>query len=422
MNLKTWLRSKTITYLASEAFQARLRKGDKWGKAEVLFFHQVDDAHSHLAVQKLAGLQASYGIPFKMFLVSAPEPKFRGSDSHFDLWARQDALDVAAHYDTRFAPGIQQPSTEAILTANRMLANKLSDADFAATAVRVGEDLWRGQAPNLEAASEAATTQTLQTGNALRTKLGHYQGGMFYYGGEWYWGIDRIRLLEARLQEDGFGRSAEILVPEPEANTPPGTNAESITLEYYPSLRSPYTAIGHERVLAMIERTGVTVELKPVMPMLMRGIPAPRAKQRYIISDSAREGRAHGSPMGKIVDPFGEPVRKAFALFPGAQAQGKGMEFVTAYLDSAWKQGVDIASEAGLKQVAANAGLDWQALTASSDGWQSILESNLQEMMTANLWGVPSFKVRGGSKEEDYACWGQDRIWRVEREILSRIS
>ena len=115
-------------------------------------------------------------------------------------------------------------------------------------------------------------------------------------------------------------------------------------------------------------------------------------------------------------------VRRAFALFPGAQAQGKGMEFVTAYLDCAWKQGVDIASEAGLKQVAANAGLDWQALTASSNSWQSILETNLQDMMAANLWGVPSFKVRGGSKTEDYACWGQDRIWRVEREILSRIS
>jgi len=43
-------------------------------------------------------------------------------------------------------------------------------------------------------------------------------------------------------------------------------------------------------------------------------------------------------------------------------------------------------------------------------------------MLEAGLWGVPSFRVSGGSKgTEPYCCWGQDRIWRVENEIVNRI-
>ncbi len=52
--------------------------------------------------------------------------------------------------------------------------------------------------------------------------------------------------------------------------------------------------------------------------------------------DAAREARFRGIDFGHIVDPFGDPVRRAFALFPAAQALGKGLQFVTAYLDAAW--------------------------------------------------------------------------------------
>jgi 2-hydroxychromene-2-carboxylate isomerase len=177
-------------------------------------------------------------------------------------------------------------------------------------------------------------------------------------------------------------------------------------------------------VLDLISRSGVTVKLRPVMPMLMRGVPAPRAKQRSIITDAGREGRAHGSPLGRIVDPFGEPVRRAFALFPGALALDRGMEFVTAYLRAAWVNGTDITTEAGLRDVVANAGMDWNELEDACSGtdWEAELDANLQQMLGSGLWGVPSFRVSSGNRNDDaaFACWGQDRIWRVENEIASR--
>ena len=123
-----------------------------------------------------------------------------------------------------------------------------------------------------------------------------------------------------------------------------------------------------------------------------------------------------------LVDPFGEPVKQAFALFPGAMALDAGMEFVTAYLRAAWMDGTDITSEAGLQQVTEQAGIDWQQLLKACEGtnWEAVLDDNLNAMLGAGLWGVPSFRVSGGNDPEAFACWGQDRIWRVENEIHRR--
>ena len=424
MNLETRLRSRAIRLMASESFarllrrRARLRGRLSGGAQAVHYFHQADDPYSHLAVQKLDALKAAYGLPFEVHLVSGPAAAFQGSSEHFAAWALRDARSVAGDYGVTFAAkALPQPSS--VDQANDRLAPHLGAADFAAQALAVGEALWSGTLR--PANSVGAGRDAVRRGDALRDRLGHYLGGMFHFEGEWFWGIDRIRLLEARLVEAGFG-DGKPRVPEPVPADVSGLDCSGIVLEYFPSLRSPYTAVGHQRVLDVIARSGVAVKLRPVMPMMMRGVSAPRLKQRYIVTDAAREARAHGVPFGRMVDPFGEPVRRAFALFPGALALGAGMEFVTAYLSAAWAQGIDISTEAGLRQVTANAGLDWSRLLAASRDadWSALLDDNLNAMLDAGLWGVPSFRVTGGTLGDAYACWGQDRIWRVENEIARR--
>ena len=422
--LKTRIRSQAMRLMASEAFlrssrrRARLRRRLSGEAQAVHYFHQVDDPYSHLAVQKFDALKAAYDLPFKVHLVSGPAAAFQGSSEHFEAWALKDARSVAADYGVAFdAEALPQPSS--VDQANDRLALHLDTADFAAQAVAIGEALWSGA---LQPADSSGTgQQAVRRGDALRERLGHYLGGMLYFDGEWFWGIDRIRLLEARLMAEGFG-GGEPCVPEPVPADTSGLDASHIVLEYFPSLRSPYTAVGHQRVLDLIARSGVTVKLRPVMPMMMRGVEAPRPKQRYILTDAAREARAHGVPFGRVVDPFGEPVKRAFALFPGAVALDAGMAFVTAYLSAAWAEAIDISTEAGLRQVAANAGLDWNDLQAASRDadWSALLDDNLNAMLDAGLWGVPSFRVTGGADGDAYACWGQDRIWRVENEIAKR--
>lgn len=427
MNLKTRLRSTAMRRLASAAYlekqRAKARKArEKQGEPHVVhYFHQVDDPYSHLAVQKLDALKARYDLAFRPHLVSKPDDAYQGSAVHFHHWARKDAASVAADYGTRFAPAIDAPSQDAVDAANRVLSAHLDHDDFARTAVSVGDALWSDQRIDEPAVAHEGA-RAVAEGNDLRRQLGHYQGATFYFEGEWFWGVDRLRLLERRLIDEGFGSSDAVCVPEPTPTDTSGLDTSSVLLEYFPSLRSPYTAIGHARVLDLIERSGVPVRVRPVMPMMMRGIPAPRAKQRYIITDAGREGRAHGAPFGRIVDPFGDPVRRAFALFPGATAVGRDMEYVTAYLNAAWFKGVDITTEKGLRAVVTTAGIDWDTLEQASrqEDWEAILENNLNTMLAEDLWGVPSFRVSGGNKDAPFACWGQDRIWRVENEIASR--
>ena len=428
MQLKTRFRSTVIRHFSSEKYLAGLRKKARKRREKqgipptVYYFHQVDDPYSHLAVQKLDALKARYNVCFEVHLVSTPSAEFQGDASRFATWAWRDALSIAEDFQTHFKPAVPAPAPHSVTVANQILAQNLEHADFAQLALETGNLLWSGETPAIDnnpAEGEGAVAR----GNQLRSQLGHYQGAMFYFDGEWFWGVDRIRSLEQRLASEGFdSQPGPLCVPEPTPDPLNGKTVSGIELEYFPSLRSPYTAIGHQRVLDMIANTGVKVNLRPVMPMMMRGIPAPRPKQQYIITDSAREGREYGVPFGKVVDPFGEPVKRAFALFPAAQEMGAGMAYITAYLQAAWFDGIDITKEAGLAQVVENAGLDWLALRrhSSSADWQVILERNLAVLNENSLWGVPSFRVTGGNTEEAWACWGQDRIWRVASEIARR--
>ena len=427
MNLKTRLRSTAMRYFASPGYAEKLRNKARRQRgnepATVHYFHQVDDPYSHLAVQKLDQLRTTYDLAFQPHLVCKPDPTYRGSADHFDQWAWRDARSVAADYGTNFDPSNETPGADLIIQANQALSGILHHETFAETAIEVGQALWSGQQISSTSDRQAAE-KALDQGNALRQKLGHYQGAMFYFEGEWFWGIDRLRLLEERLTEEGFRKAdGPLCVPEPTPIDTSHMDCGNVLLEYFPSLRSPYTAIGHQRVLDLMARSGVGVKVRPVTPMLMRGIPAPPEKQRYIITDSGREARAHSVPFGRIVDPFGEPVRRAFALFPGAAALGQELEYVTAYLRAAWFDGVDITNKAGLQRVADKAGIEWQALLEATQNtdWQAILDDNLNTMLEAHLWGVPSFRVSGGNDKTPYACWGQDRIWRVENEIARRL-
>ena len=156
--------------------------------------------------------------------------------------------------------------------------------------------------------------------------------------------------------------------------------------------------------------------------MMMRGVAAPRAKQLWIMTDAAREARAAGVPFGDIVDPFGEPVKRAFALWSAIVDAGAEQRFLSRYLAAAWAEGVDITTDAGLDAVLVGAGLDPEVVHAEADPDRSttILDANLETMNDAGLWGVPSFRLLDRDGTELLASWGQDRIWRVGAEIVAR--
>ena len=428
MLLKTTIKSWVMNFMASDTKRSLMRGKAFWQEriagepTHVKYFHQVDDPYSHLVVHHLDKLMSDYDLPFEVNLVSAPSVLFQGDASRFAQWALDDASQIAEFYSVTFPEDAKLPSESMVGGANNQLIPFVGTDKFAAEACRVGDALWSG---NIEpSAANRESRRSVDAGNKLRARKGHYLGGMFYFCGEWYWGLDRLHYLEDRLQTLGFSRNSGPSLPAPQIQKADGLNAENLKLEYFPSLRSPYSAIGHARVLDLVERSGVNLVIRPVMPMMMRGVPAPFSKQSYIVSDTAREAKHFNVPFGNIVDPFGEPVKKAFSLFPWATRQGKAQEFVTEYLSAAWAKGVDITTDLGLRQVVEAAGLSWSEalLNFQNDEWEKMLDENVNDMLAAGLWGVPSFRITGGNTEQSYACWGQDRIWRVEEEIVRRNS
>ena len=164
-------------------------------------------------------------------------------------------------------------------------------------------------------------------------------------------------------------------------------------LEFYPSLRSPYTYIAMERVYALARRYPVELVLRPVLPMVMRGLPVPRTKQLYIALDTKREAEDAGLAFGRVCDPVGRPVERAFSLYPWARERGRAAELLLSFARAAFAEGIDTGSDAGLRFVVERAGLDWDEARErlATDAWRDELEANREALFALGLWGVPSF-------------------------------
>ena len=428
-----WISSKVVTRMAGAAAlehrRARVeRKRRRAGVPHrVEYFHQIDDGYSHLAAQLLRPLLERYDVELVLHLV-APErgPNLPEPELLLAL-SRYDAAKVAPHYGLRF-PGDAAPADPELSSLGCRILAAAPEREAPEIAVAVGNALWAADADAMEslalthgAAEAGDVSARIARGNALRTKLGHYSGATFHYGGEWYWGADRFHHLEKRLTALGACRSeGEALVcPRPEIEFGPLRDDGSLTFEIYPSLRSPYTSLIFDLALRLGEQTGVKTLVRPVLPMVMRGVPATRQKGRYIFTDAAREARALGLEWGRFYDPIGDPVRNAYSLYPWAVDQGKGNALLSQFLHAAFFEGINTNRERGLRIVVERAGLSWEVargLLGNSD-WEDELEENRLAMYEFGSWGVPSFRLLDEQKEPVLALWGQDRLWLFAREI-----
>jgi len=392
---------------------------------QVHYFHQADDPYSALAAQCLAKLVGRYDIELLAHVVSPPPDDAAPQREHLVAWSRKDAHLLARHAGLDFPRAGGQPAAQAVAEANRLLVAAVDTGRFVGAAAALSTALWSdppdmisGPGLGLAPADPAATARHLSASDALRRELGHYLGATFFYAGEWYWGVDRLRHLEQRLQDLGAlraGADKHVLLPlEPDLDTA-AVLASPPTIDFFLSLRSPYTAIAAPRVFELGRLTGAQVRLRYVLPMVMRGLPVPRIKRSYIAMDAAREAYVRGTPFGRINDPLGRPTERGMALIPLAERLGLGQRYVLSFLQGVWAEGIDAGRDSGLRRIAERAGLSWSdALKAIDDSaWRQTAEDNRTALFALGLWGVPSFAVG------DTAVWGQDRLWAIREALMN---
>ena len=397
----------------------------------VEYFHQIDDPYSHLAVQVLSKLVSRYDVTLRMHLIRATGGSSQPEFEKLAVWARRDAGLIAPHYGLAMPTQVDTvPNPEHQALAGRAIAAiDVGTEGGRSQAEAVSQALWSGDEATLNtlamrSASRAKLDAALDAGSARLSKLKHYSGAMFYYAGEWYWGVDRLSHLEYRLRELGACKAADtpLIAPRPEVDLS-GVDASALRLDFYPSLNSPYTAIIFDRTIALKDACGIEFHHKPVLPMVMRGLPIPRPKAGYIMFDSKREADAAGVPFGNLIFPIGTPTRRAYSLLPWAIAQGKDEALLGSLLRHTWSMGVGLHREAGMRQAVEAAGLDWAEASRviGKDDWKPMVEANQEEMIEGlGLWGVPSFRLSGPIGEPSLAVWGQDRLWLIAAEIARR--
>ena len=432
MSLKTLLMPVISQHLLSEQRLLKQRRKAEQvrlaaGLAHTLhYFHQADDPYSALAAASLPKLAARYHVTIEPHLVSPPADSAAPDRARLQGWSRRDACLLAQQHGLSFNDPGSQPDAAAREHHEALLLAAIEAGRFVELAGALAQDLWKSpsvQAPGPAPLDAQTVALHLAQSDALRQRLGHYLGATFFYGGEWYWGLDRLHFLEARLRDEGLCRNPALplIAPVHEVTLAPQNGqraALGTTLDYFLSFRSPYTYLALPRVRALAAHYGATLRLRFVLPMVMRGLPVPVEKRLYIVSDVAREAQRLAMPFGKVVDPVGKPVERGYALLHHAIGAGKGVEFAQSFLQGVWADGLDAGTDAGLNAIAARAGFDaaWVQAALPDESWRAVAGANREALLAMDLWGVPSFRVNNMPGH-----WGQDRLWVIEQELRATL-
>jgi 2-hydroxychromene-2-carboxylate isomerase len=368
----------------------------------------------------LAPLMARYKIALEVYLVPPPDDAAAPERDRLRAYGVRDAVRLARAYGLDFPPNAHLPTSQTVMLATRWLAADLAPHAFINRLPAVGTAVWSGHNLNaMGAAPSEVAEATLARGRTLREKLGHYLGGMLQFEGEWYWGVDRLHHLEERL--------SGLRLDRVETGTPPLAPYKTMRLdrqaalgpapviEFWFSFRSPYVSITFPRVRKLARHYGAELRLRPILPMIMRGLPVPRSKSRYIILDTMREAERSGMAYGRMIEPSGAPIERCMAVLGRAMAVGKGEEFSEFALKSIFAQGRSPGEDSVLLDLAHREGLTEEDVRAglADESWRAFAEANRLALLEAGLWGAPTYRVNGKP-----AHWGLDRLWALEEDIL----
>lgn len=393
----------------------------------VTLYYCVLDPYSHLIAQIIPKLIEEFNVDISVIVV----PPSNNIDNTIHLnYALTDCQQLSQRHQLINMETATVPSSEIIALANGILLNDNIKQSIALLS-DVGQAVWKNNIERLtQIIGEITPLTTSQISHKLDANLaklkrqGHYQSAMLYYGGEWYWSVDRIAWLARRLQSLGLNTNHSSL-----------TNIDDITpsksliketaiptiLDFYFSFRSPYSYIAILRLFELLKEKNIIINIKPLLPMVMRNLSVPLIKKMYILHDSARVARYYNIAFGNICDPLGSGILDCINIFYYAKQQGKSQKFITKTMTGIWSQGLDVNNHQQLKKHVKSIGLDWdkaQQFIHTNNG-ERLATENLQSLSKLGLWGVPSFhfyklniddKHTPANKIQGHIFWGQDRL------------
>lgn len=189
-------------------------------------------------------------------------------------------------------------------------------------------------------------------------------------------------------------------------------------VELFWDVASPYTYLAHTQMAGLEARTGAEVRYRPFLlggvfkstENLMPG--ANPYKAAYLVKDLARWRDHYRVPMKMPVQEVIFPVNSLLPmrLATAADLAGQGRALARAFFHAYWVEGRNVGEEAEAKVVAAEAGLDVDALFAAAQSGtvKDRLRANTEEAVARGAFGAPAIFVG------DQLYFGNDRLMFVE--------
>lgn len=392
-------------------------------------FIKVDDPYSLLLVQALPKLEEKYRVTITARVIINSDPVMFPELAMWNQHSVIDAMHLANIYRLQFpcsATGVTHQAGS-VFTASCAVQQKI---DEGASWTGIAELLlayWKGD--HIDASTnvnEAALEKRFEAHLHQVSSKGHYLPATIFYEGEWYWGVDRLDHLERRLIDEGyanqpntqieFNKTYASLLQSLNVSTDMKKCAEPLTLFW--SARSPYSYIALLQAVKLTSHYGIPLEVKPVLPMMMRGLYVPPKKAIYIFLDTKREAQKLGIDYGFLADPLGEGVERCYALLAYARANNKYVDYLLSFAKSVNAHGVRADTDSGMRKIVEGAGLSWQEakLHLTNTDWKEEVSANQADIYQKGSWGVPVFRYK------DIQVWGQDRLFVMEDAIRQNLN
>jgi 2-hydroxychromene-2-carboxylate isomerase len=387
-------------------------------KLELYF--DIADPWSYLAAQTVNRLVEAYPVELAVHVVTPPASDVAPALQLRMKHAVRDAQQIASYWDLDFT-GTKEADAGSVRDAGSVLIRDRPPREQLRAILELGQALWANDKKGLVKLLGAWGTEShigippiLNANYEALRKAGHYQPGVLHYAGEWYWGIDRLPYLEAQLAKDCGTDVAHVVSLRPEsdrgplaiAETPANKAPQPLACDLWFSFRSPYSYLALEQIEGVLAPYKVPLQLRPVLPMVTRGLPMPQVKRMYIVRDVKREADRLHIPFGEICDPLGKGVDHCIAIAYWANQRGRLFEFARSAMRGAWSEARDLAEYVDLRYVVERAELPWAEAreVLGDDKATKWATANMTDLAVFGLWGVPSFKVG------DFVAWGQDRL------------
>jgi len=197
----------------------------------------------------------------------------------------------------------------------------------------------------------------------------------------------------------------------------------SKTIEYFFAPQSPWSYLGHERLVAIAAAKGAHIEPRPIdlgkvftvsggLPLAQR----PPQRQAYRLVELARWSKHLGLPLNLHPKFFPVPADAAARVIIAARTSlgvDVSLKLTGAIMRALWAEDRNISDEDTLALIAEECGMDGRMLikSAQTAGVQEQYDRNTDDAKAASIFGSPWYVIDGES------FWGQDRLDFVERAL-----